>query len=176
MEHFQDVYKRMRYLARLAEPPVGMRSLSTSPIPPWVSSFSYTNALLRRIEQTRKWLEPTRGIALFQASEWSATAQTALSRLDDVEADAAESESTESQDQNELVTITDIGTLSGRSREELGRLVAEVTAAVFYTLTGQLEPDESDPAGWTLRACEQAFNAGAAAAALWDELTEDTED
>jgi hypothetical protein len=51
-----------------------------------------------------------------------------------------------------------------------------VTAAVFCTLTGLLEhPEDTDEREWTLRAYSQAFTAGEIAAALWEELTDDTE-
>ncbi|MFZ3492232.1 hypothetical protein ACODT5_03145 [Streptomyces sp. 5.8] len=175
----QQMHRRAKALARLADPLADLRGIlgPSYLTPAWAP---YMNPLLREMEQTRQWMEAIKPLLPTQSPSWGdliqkATAQFDPGKIDVPELDSATEAHTEA-DTRLTLHIDSLGELDKLTPEELGRVLAQVTAAVFCTLTGLLEhPEDTDEREWTLRAYSQAFTAGEIAAVLWEELTDDTE-
>ncbi|MFJ1795302.1 hypothetical protein [Kitasatospora griseola] len=176
----QQIHRRARELARIADPLPDLRAVlgSSYLTPAWAP---YTNPLLREMERTRQWMEAVKPFFPQPSSGWGdliqkATAQFDPGKINVPEPDTDNDTGTEA-DTGVTLHIDDLGDLDKLTPEQLGQVLAQVTAAVFCTLTGVLErPKDTDEREWTLRAYSQAFTAGEIAAALWEELTDDTEE
>ncbi|OUC81196.1 hypothetical protein [Streptomyces swartbergensis] len=176
-EFHQQMHRRARELARIADPLAGLRAvLGPSYLTPaWAP---YTNPLLREMERTRQWMEALKPLLPQLSADWGDLIQKATAQFDPGKIDLPEPDTEAEAEADTRITlrIDDLDELDKLTPEKLGQVLAQVTAAVFCTLTGLLEhPEDTDEREWTLRAYSQAFTAGEIAAALWEELTDDTE-
>jgi hypothetical protein len=173
----QQMRRRARELARIADPLADLRAvLGPSYLTPaWAP---YTNPLLREMERTRQWMEAVKPFFPQPSSGWGDLIQQATAQFDPGKFDVPEpdADTVPEADTGLTLHIDNLGELDKLTPEQLGQVLAQVTAAVFCTLTGRLEhPEDTDEREWTLRAYSQAFTAGEIATALWEELTDDTE-
>ncbi|MFG2820252.1 hypothetical protein ACGFX4_12575 [Kitasatospora sp. NPDC048365] len=178
-EFHQQLQRRARELARIANPLSDLRAvLGPSYLTPaWTP---YTNPLLREMERTRQWMEAVKPFFPQPSSDWGDLIQKATEQFDPRKIEIPEPETASDTgteaDTGLTLHIDGLGDLDSLTPEQLGQVLAQVTAAVFCTLTGALEqPEDTDEGEWTLRAYSQAFTAGEIATALWEELTDDAD-